>query len=758
MKKQVIIFTTHYVGAEIGTQYLFYNAQPIEHSEGKIYKLKQELIYASECLPETIANAGEQAKRIFIQGLIEKVLKNSASEKDEEVEVYVFAHAYDLGAKVVHELSVSNESFFLNMDWCTVFNPQKVKIFLTAFKHNPDVKAYKILQKPYFAGIQLELVKYAESLREWILELENSKPGLIAIKPIKSPSFDFDIQYWDQGFFTSKPPVTFINFLEKKNIPESLFLPSGENSGHKVKLRFIPYASLLQNKRIYAEIRKEFVKIDETSNEVSVHPTPIIFIGYFDLMSKKKPETGKPETEKPEIAPEPCFRFLDSSIWCRYVALEGDFVKNFETAVKTIEWAYHYNLYDTNVCKEYIEFHSRLVQESRLELGIGSGHSMSVYPFTFHSETKMLDNIKEKLKEINQTPLLKWNVLLFDDFADHCLRVGKEEKEPLKVEGKTKGEIVKNLIKKGTIINSDDGDDLLKTFHCVRNLSSAMKALQISSNPSEPKKSQQIIEKLPEGNQNEKNDAKKIIYDIVLLDYLFSYFDELEKGQDPYFGTELLDAIKGADQRDGLSIRQSYWIFPMTVFNEAIHSDLQERGFQSLEPHWHMIRGADPINTPLLFRSSLLDFMEEQARRILFEEKDLWQFLADSLSQKMESKEVKSKAISTYGRFIERFSADEGTPEGSAIGETANERLNGAHGLKDLRNHIRALLFLLGYSSGFDFPIIEHEFLLIEKAFKKYKTNPFNEPKKDHERLETKAQTALDNLAHIIYNISGKYF
>ena len=170
-----------------------------------------------------------------------------------------------------------------------------------------------------------------------------------------------------------------------------------------------------------AVVEKLHSKDDEKSHQV-----PTIFIGYHNIMSDGK-ELIVIDDQK--VLLDPRYRFLDSSIWYRYVAIESfenskSFEKNLHSILMSIFWAYENQLYSSNICREFVELSNRLILNSYLDGKFGGGHASQVFPFTFHSETFMENraiSIYEDLANLN----LKWNFLLVDDYARNTLK-GKE--------------------------------------------------------------------------------------------------------------------------------------------------------------------------------------------------------------------------------------------------------------------------------------------------------------------------------------------
>ena len=258
-----------------------------------------------------------------------------------------------------------------------------------------------------------------------------------------------------------------------------------------------------------------------------------------------------------------------------------------------------------------------------------------------------------------------------------------------------------------------------------------------------------------------------LIFDIILLDFLFTSNQETPTIVE--YGTELLLVLSDEDEKLTLNkakgVLQSFWIYPVSVFPEAMHSTFQEKSLQHLEEDWQLARGADPINTPHLFRCSLFEFMKVQSEKLYFTQEDIWSFLLENplpverdTDTKNWGKLVNGWALRTFRKFLERFSAIEGVPEGSALGNTAKGQMQQLRvSPYHLMEHVRQLLFMLAYSTGFDFPIIEREFEQIMQSFNIFKDRNKRVDGFKEEKLQA-VEIEIKNLAKAVYRIDYKYF
>ena len=260
---------------------------------------------------------------------------------------------------------------------------------------------------------------------------------------------------------------------------------------------------------------------------------PVLFIGYYNIMEEGQ---VKKIQEEESIMLDPRFRFLDSSIWYRYVGMEGStkdgdsFEERLSQALQSIEWAYANQLYCSNVSREFVEFSNRLIRNSYLQGGFGGGHASQVFPFTFHSETYMQKKARQTFKEIRALKL-HWNFLLIDDFAGHILKGDDFYNYGKKV---NKDEIIRLMIKNFHCPDSDQYS-VCTHFNTERNIEEAKNRL--------------IKDATIEENSNGDEINQNIIYDIILLDFLFSKKLKDQTGETSY-GTKLLEVLSKTEIED----------------------------------------------------------------------------------------------------------------------------------------------------------------------------------------------------------------
>ena len=481
------------------------------------------------------------------------------------------------------------------------------------------------------------------------------------------------------------------NFANIKTIFEKY---QNSYSKRKVNCLFVKFGHLCE-RRILDRIVDHFYKVhDEIGREPYEEiPRPLLTIGYYHIMKPVK------EDRNPHFLDER-FRFLDSSVWYRYVPYQNQYkFEHFLSMVlKTFGWAFENDLYKKNVCLEFLDFNNRLFKQSYLA-SFKDGHSSQVTPYCFHSETVMEQNAVGYLSTLTakdgQPSNLHWSMLLVDDYAQKPL---KDYRPPFKsekvIEEKTKGALIRELILKSDFLS----------------IHSHLPATKILIDGGYVQ-----IEELKVARELLNNGEE--IFDIILLDYLFSI---TESGKIEY-ATEFLLEIDQNKFSKGLGPFQKYWIFPVSVFPTALFSDLQNRGIQHIEKNWHLAKGADPINTPHLFRHNLYEFMCLQFEKIAFTVEDVLLFIKENPILVRHS--LKDWARQTYRLFAGRYAGIYGILENTAFSLSASRFLNDVGdnnvlNAKDLIETLMSLFFRLGFTSGGDsIRAAREDFRVIQKYY-----------------------------------------
>jgi hypothetical protein len=357
--------------------------------------------------------------------------------------------------------------------------------------------------------------------------------------------------------------------------------------------------------------------------------------------------------------------FLDSGIWNRYLSLDDIIQGKLRSVLEGyLPGELLSKSLQTNVAKEFIEFNSRLLKQSYLHAHLA--HSSDISPYYFHSETEMAKKTDDLLENfVDKKYNLKWRLLLIDDFCKKSL-TGYQEENDADNFSKTAvikalmGEIeerMKHLIKK----KSENKPDLRNYYDREAEARFAFDIIGVDDlNAAQTK--------LKYANTK---------YDIILLDFLLGHRKlHNENLTSREYINELLEFIDHADKNDDhdddrhdeteeiKKLRKEiiknkcplnyFWFFPITSFTTALFDKLREGGLLHHSRHWHLARGADPVNTPELFKYSLLKFMELQINEVDFEKETLVHHLQNGMTFS-DQHEVRDWAKSYYQIFISNF-------------------------------------------------------------------------------------------------------
>lgn len=539
---------------------------------------------------------------------------------------------------------------------------------------------------------------------------------------------------------TDKNSESSLFFNLKNYLKVKFFDNSGEDNNNLIII-FVRMKDLTDYNKFCKRIKKlhhitNAFNDEITRNEKEMYKPykPIITVGLEDICYLE----NMPELKK-LLNLHPCYRFLDSSIWHRYVPLmpyenmnpEGNdgFINRFEEVLEDIKFYYEYGFYYSAVSYEFLEFQTRLLLNSYVAY-IGKGaHSKAIYPFMFHSETEMKNKTRHIIKENRLIDEVEWNLLLVDDYAEESLTDIDNEYQRTK----NKKDILEELI--GRMIKEKEQDDV--EFDNIFKISLPSETTKKSNS-----KSNDII-------SNTLEALKERMYDVILLDYLLEEkksSDYSGKYGNRYYGDELLEKfirfeenpekndiryIKGAMKNRGPMGR--FWIFPISAFSDAMLNSIRERGISHFSDVWHLSSGADPINTPNLFVYKFFTFLKEMKAEALFDEAEMKNFFKNNMifsysddynnredrgHKPVDSEIARKWAGNILGRFLYKFGKHEGlTIEKESIRFNGNKENtksfyesiyryinNKKQKEKEYYEHIKNLLLLLAYGSGMEWP------------------------------------------------------
>jgi len=352
------------------------------------------------------------------------------------------------------------------------------------------------------------------------------------------------------------------------------------------------------------------------------------------------------------LSTNPKARYLDHSRWNRYFSISevlnsnsafnemlGFLLSNKSSkSVSASNKNGDFDLLKTNVALEFVELNARLLSNSRIEKF--GGHADHIQPFVFHSEAEMRrkyfekgENEKDSMLTKLKSYKLKWRILLVDDHVEENYPLSPfDTKEVENHKHLIKQNIVSNLLEKDAWkVCAPKTDDHMRYSDNFDIKIVSVKTVDIA------------IKKL-----------EKETYDIVLLDFLLGYNDKDGKRKRE-FGHELLHKI---EHNKNLSAKKNplnyYWILIMSAFPQAFLDKLREQGLSHHSNHWHLARGADPINTPELFKYSLYHMMDLQINEVYFTKNEIAEHFKNQFVS-AEKDDIREWAKSYYQIFISKF-------------------------------------------------------------------------------------------------------
>ncbi|MFN0216535.1 MAG: TIR domain-containing protein [Saprospiraceae bacterium] len=407
---------------------------------------------------------------------------------------------------------------------------------------------------------------------------------------------------------------------------------------------FLPSAALGQA-AFFDELPDSCIRpirtLKDRDREMDMRYQPVVTISIPDIMDLYSETQNLERHEKGakkyffDLRPDARFKFLDSSIWHRYVPLSlRNPEDSFEGMLREVllEISHHWNdgLYRTNAAIATLEFQLRMLQHSYIaKTGIG-GHAVAVKPFKFHSETWMKRKAAEEI-EFFTDPVweggdligqLRWRTLIVDDYAERKISC---------VEGSDCKTNKRDLIIRPIKYIYDA--KLKKTDCRVPANSRGLKKIigdRFLTDSADDKPDDSLL-------SNAKKRLRSTAYDIIFLDYLLDYHGEGD-GQREYGHDLMLELIHNdreisSDGSHSFFRRDymgRYWIFPVSSFPFAFPDKLNQLGISHLHEIWHLSSGGDPIATPQLFAYYLYRFMKQKVAKYFLYPEALRRFLNEA--------------------------------------------------------------------------------------------------------------------------------
>lgn len=338
---------------------------------------------------------------------------------------------------------------------------------------------------------------------------------------------------------------------------------------------------------------------------------PIITIGYEDIMStyslpRALEETDPEKRRMRDYDMDSRYKFLDSSIWHRYVPTHsGDdyvFRERFKAVLQEVIQHHEDELYRTNAARAMLEFQLRMMRESYIYPVGERNHSRMVTPFKFHSETQMREKAEQLMKDYfkanSLNKKLHWRFLLIDDYASTGISADNNDN----IKWSKKG-LIKKLLKGLKIAEIDHPKESEGNGGASTSSDLINKCLNLLEGPKR--------------------------YDVLLLDYLLAGIPG--KPEEREYGFEFLQLLETDSQSAIPKFKRGpfmrHWIFPISSFPFALYDKLRQLGIDNYHGLWHLSGGGDPITTPHLFRYNLLNFLKQQVLEAYLDDGNLANYL-----------------------------------------------------------------------------------------------------------------------------------
>lgn len=380
--------------------------------------------------------------------------------------------------------------------------------------------------------------------------------------------------------------------------------------------------------------------LEDREQEMDMRYQPIVTVAMPDIMDFHSETQHREQSDEEgkkyffDLNPDARFKFLDSSIWHRYVPLSPrDRKHTFEQMLQEImsEISRHWNdgLYRTNAAIATLEFQLRMLQHSYIaKTGVG-GHAVAVKPFKFHSETWMKRKAAEEI-EFFTGPVwegddligqLSWRALIVDDYAEKnisCTEGSICELNKTQLILRPVQRLYEEKLKK------EKGKVSPRAVAAMRREKFAIDSAIVNTN----KKQHGML-------FNAQGKLRAVAYDIIFLDYLL---DHQHDGQREYGHDLVLELLRNdreintnkPDKPFRRDFMGRYWVFPISSFPFAFPDKLNQLGVSHLHEIWHLSSGGDPIAAPHLFAYYLYRFMKQKVAKYFLYPEALRRFLNEA--------------------------------------------------------------------------------------------------------------------------------
>lgn len=392
----------------------------------------------------------------------------------------------------------------------------------------------------------------------------------------------------------------------------------------EIKILFLESAQLSEGGQLLNKLaKKELNKFETLKKEKPLPFAPMITIGTFDIMSlysypfEKEMKMKWESRMLRDLRLDKRYKFLDSSIWFRYIAIkpspldeernENEVIKNpvsasgetpfFERFEELLEEVCKYwvdGLYSTNAGLATLELQLRLLQHSRISDKIGEGgHAEAVTPFKFHSESFL------QIQALNEIEFFTKD------------RGGDNKDNDISIRSECRLRIL-IVDDQGKALSTVRGEKVIgKKDLILKPLCDVFTNLQIKEDVVFPDLDQEKESGVIEFclKRLEKNS-----FDLIFLDYLLgkrkNHPSIREYGHE--FLLNLLNDSRAKNSNYRRSFQGKFWIFSISSFPFALPDKLHQLGISHLQNLWHLSYGGDPVTTPHLYKYYLLRFIKQK--------------------------------------------------------------------------------------------------------------------------------------------------
>ncbi len=551
-------------------------------------------------------------------------------------------------------------------------------------------------------------------------------------------------------FFTGKgsPSTNNVLDLEFQFLAVLTQIVNFNHHAWKVKKRFIPskFEKLIEDV-VLDQVDEHANEPEEVQKLRRLTQMPMFISSNRKLVSKKASESSL-------VAIDSRARYLDSSIWMRYVQLDNEqctkladdarIERHNQTKEEEIAkqlFPSDFAIYQTANAHEVREFNSRLCSNSRL-INYHTGQGKNITPFPFCSEERNREKANKqfaKFKDKIANRRLIMRVLLIDDKSTI--------KKHLKPGNMNKIDILES------VLSQKDAQDAEPGFYVITDTNKK----EIRDDITDPIIIIEHAHTLTEAK--DKLATRK--FDIIFLDYLLEYNKESKKKEKSSYTTQLLEEIlathdpslagilpdrhssedklqEAVDHRGPLN---KFWFFFISTFSSAIREGMRVSDMHYSEKLWHAERGACPAITPQLFRNNFYHLLNTQLNELTDiggDSNEKTFSVIDYLREIFQASDIREKAVRNFNALLQLKSHYKSLfndyyfkKEEEKTDNINNERDNNGSLLvrslfPDLScygfafwEHLQHLIYLVAYGNPSQSKVMWYEYMSIQRVLKK---------------------------------------